>query len=805
MPSFSTLYQTAGPVSGIFDFQKSLIVKHEFGYQHIRNHSNGCIQIQWSKYAHADWFSYAIENPEIVEPAFLQNENEIQVNLTIEIRIETATGISTWFHNGKILGGLEPGLGFGFLGEKSVACIHLNENEQFFGLGEKTGGLNRRGAAFTNWNTDAFAYGDNRDPIYASIPFYMSFQEGECHGVFLDCTSRSRFNFGASNHRMVQITVETGPLNLIFIPGPTPSEVLKRYSDFTGRTPQPPKWALGLHQSRYSYRTQNEVEALAAQYRFRDIPLDCIHLDIHYMDSYKVFSVNEKAFPSLKKMSNQLKKEGIRLVAIQDPGIKNETGYAPLELGTKQEVFLKYPDGQYWEASVWPGVCRFPDFTKPEGREWWAELTQDWVKETGISGLWNDMNEPATWGQDVPDMVEFNLEGRRGNHLEAHNVYGQLMAKSTRNGLSSSRSGERPFVLTRAGFAGIQRYATVWTGDNIASTEHMFLGIRLILSLSISGVPFSGVDVGGFVGDSSRNLFVRWMSIAAFFPFLRIHSMIDSKASEPWTYGELAEAISRNYIRLRYRLLPMWESAFHQHSENGLPIISPYFWKTNRFEFKSEFQHQFLFGDQLLVVPADPDKDAVWAELPVGNWYHLSTGQKVEGGRAMWVSAPIDQLPVYVSESAILVTKTPGRSTCDPEAEEYQLHIFWGEKSGTFQFHRLDSEGQRPATSQILDASITFNPNERGFEISLERINRSKAEWKILEILLWHFPLKRGKRLVSIFHKQQIECVQSTFDWLDTLPDFDPFESKASQYFNKCLRLPVAPSTDSETILLEWI
>lgn len=803
MPSFSPLYKTAKSIVGTFEYQNCLIVKHEFGYQHIRSFLNGCFQIQYSQSAHADWFSYALEDPLISKLKYIHGSGEINIQSEIELKIETKSGLVSWSQNGILLGGLEHDLGFGFLGERAIACLKLHNEEQFFGLGEKTGNLNRRGSAFTNWNTDAFGYGVNQDPIYASIPFYMSIQNGICYGVFLDCTNKSRFNFGASNRRMVQISVENGPINLVLIPGPSPQDVLKRYSEITGRTPQPPRWALGLHQSRYSYRTQNEVEMIASQFRFRDIPLDCIHLDIHYMDAFKVFSVNKGAFPNLKKLANSLKRKGIRLVAIQDPGIKSEPGYGPFDSGMEQNLFVMYPDGNPWEASVWPGICRFPDFTKPETRSWWAKLTHGWVLESGISGLWNDMNEPATWGQDVPDLVEFNLEGRKGSHLEAHNIYGQLMARSTREGLIRALPDEKTFVLTRAGFAGIQRYAAVWTGDNVASAEHLFLGIRLVLSLGMSGVPFSGVDVGGFVGDSNSKLFVRWISIAAFFPFFRIHSMIDSKSSEPWTYGELAEAIARNYIRLRYKILPMLESAFHNHSVSGSPILIPFFWKSNHYEFKIEFQHQFFLGDQFLIIPGDPERDAVWAEIPNGNWYHLLSGEKIIGGKTQWMTSPVDQLPILVPESSIIVTKSPGKSAEDPEAEEYQLHIFWGEKPGRFTLYRTEIFGSNSEKESYLKVDISVKPIENDFELVLDGLNRSGQDWKFHSLFLWHFPEQRDKKWFAHYDTYKMEFEKSTFSWIDPLPDFDPFESKSNHYHSQCLGVHIPFKKEIETIHLK--
>lgn len=781
MAGFSPLFQQQKGFQSLLPFQKHLIIKQENGFLHIRTFSNDAVQLQWSRSGHADWFSYAIENEEIKSPEWIETLENISLPGPIQLAFEKISGQISWQQKGGQAEGLEKGLGFGWLGEKALLHIHMDAESNYFGLGEKTGSLLRNGSSFTHWNTDAFGYHDGRDPLYVSIPFFIAIRQGKCYGIFIDNTAKSKINFGASNHRMLQIQVDYGPLNFILIPGPGPADVVRRYGQLTGTPPLPPDWALGLHQSRYSYRNQEEVSTLAHQYWQRDIPLSAIHLDIHYMDAYKVFTTNEKAFPELKKLAAGLEKNGIHLVAIQDPGIKSDAGdsYEPLQSGMKEKVFAMYPDGQPWEASVWPGRCYFPDFTSGKAREWWADQTKNWIKKTGISGLWNDMNEPASWGQDVPDIVEFDLEGRHGNHREAHNVYGQLMAKSTRNGLLAANKGIRPFVLTRAGFSGIQRFAAVWTGDNVANSDHYFLGIRLILSLGMSGVSFSGVDIGGFVGDSSPRLFARWISVGSFFPFFRIHSMIDSRLSDPWSFGETVEAISRNYIRLRYRLFPMWKTAFFQSSISGKPLLTPFFWKQPGFEYKAAFQHQFYAGDNLLVIPPDQDQDAVWAALPSGTWYHLLSGDKWVGPQECWISSPLDQLPVLVRGSSILITESPSAN----RTKKFQIHVFWGTEPGYQQWYEDDGLTENPNEDDKRLIYLSFHPGKKS-TLRWENLAGAAPEIIIEKIVLWHFP---ENQYTLTQGKQNWKTGVDHFHWMDPLPDFDPFERKDREYFHQCL------------------
>lgn len=779
MPRNSPKFQSFQEVESIHENQNVLTIQFEQGYQHIRRFQNQCIQIQISRIAEPDFFSYALIQQDAYPINWEEEDNSLEINADGTFFLDTETGQWQWHNVNKLLLESETGLGFGFLGQETIATFHLNKGQNFYGLGEKTGGLNRVGSSYINWNTDAFAYHDGRDPLYVSIPMYLSVHQGICYGILVDNTCKTRFNFGASNKRMVQITASMAPMNLIFLPGPGPEDVLKRYHELTGTMALPPKWALGLQQCRYSYYPEHELMTVARNFRSRNIPCDVLYLDIHYMDSYKVFTSDINRFPDLKKKCKELNEMGFHVVPIQDPGVKTEAGYAPYDDGRVNNVFVRYPDGEPWVAGVWPGDCVFPDFTDPKARQWWTEKTANWVAESGVNGLWNDMNEPATWGQDVPDMLEFSLEGRGGSHLEAHNVYGQLMAESSRNGLIQHRPEERPFMLTRAGYAGIHRSAAVWSGDNIASEEHYFLGIRLVLSMAMSGVAFSGPDVGGFVGDAGRNLFVRWISVASFFPFFRLHSMIDSRDNEPWSYGELAEAIAGNYIRLRYKLLPTLYSSFKQSSLTGKPILKPYFWEKPFLEFETAFQHQFLWCDQLLVIPAPSDQPAVKADLPSGEWFHLLTGEKIEGGKAIWLSADIDTLPVLVRSGSILITRQPGTHSMDATIEGFEIHLFYGQGISNLYLYDDDGLSISPSQDGYSESNVKFDFSSMKLEI--ETISGDK-KLEFTSIFLWHFPANAVVQL----NNQKVPAEEGTWNWLEPLPNFDPFEDKGKIYHNTC-------------------
>ncbi len=593
--------------------------------------------------------------------------------------------------DGTLLNADDPAFGCSWLGQECTAYKTLQPGERFVGLGEKTGNLDRRGTAAVNWNTDAFAYGEFTDPMYASTPFYLGVHSGGVYGIFFDNSHKTRFNFGASNDRFAFFSAEDGPMDYYFFGGPGVADILRDYTGLTGAMALPPKWALGFQQCRYSYYPDEVVRAKAQAFRRRGIPADVIYLDIHYMDRYRVFTWDGKRFPEPEKLLGELRQMGFRVVIIADPGIARDKGYAPYEEGLEGELFVRYPDGTPYTANVWPGACHFPDFTKPETRAWWAKHCASFAS-AGLGGIWNDMNEPATWGQSMPDLMEFAFDGEGATHKEARNVYGQLMARATREGLEQLRPDERPFVLTRAGFAGIQRYAAVWTGDNVASDEHMMLGCRMLANMGLSGMPFTGNDIGGFVGDADPELFSRWISIGAFSPFFRCHTMINTRDAEPWAYGEKAEEIARNYINLRYRLSPYVYSVFREASLSGLPVLRSLVldWPHEERIYDPAFQNQFLFGPSLLVCPAQSREKVTRVYLPEGNWYYLYNDQVYAGGREHYHDCPVDRLPVFVRGGSVLPMQSLVQHAGEAPEPILRLQVYAGSAPSHFDWYEDD-------------------------------------------------------------------------------------------------------------------
>lgn len=569
----------------------------------------------------------------------------------------------------------------------------LQPGERFLGLGEKTGPIDRRGWQYTNWNTDAFAYHQEFDPLYSSIPFYIGINGHLPYGIFVNSSCRTDFNFGASNDRFSFFRSADGSIDYFFIFTGDIKGIVSRYLDLTGRPELPPVWALGYQQCRYSYYPEEELLLLADTFRKKNIPCDVLYLDIHYMDEYKVFTWNKERFRDPRKFLADLKDRGFKVVIIQDPGIKVEEGYDACDSGLKEDVFVKYPDGVVYIGEAWPGRCYFPDFTDERARKWWKRQMQAHLDE-GVAGFWNDMNEPAVWGKHFPDFTRFNYEGQHASHLHAHNVYGMQMVRATYEAQKELRPEKRPFALTRAAFAGTQRYAWKWTGDNISNEEHLLLGQRLINSLSLSGYFFSGNDVGGFIGECWPELFMRWIAVGAFNPFFRGHSMINSRDHEPWSFGEEAEEVSRNFITLRYKLLPYLYSTFYQAVMHDEPVNRPMSFTLfcDERSFSHTYGHQFYVGSSILVCPVLPGQayGKVW--LPEGAYFDMFTGKYYTEGEHV-VELHRHRIPVFVKAGHALMSAVARENAEQTLKGPFQFHLYKGEKSASGMFYIDEGEG----------------------------------------------------------------------------------------------------------------
>lgn len=607
----------------------------------------------------------------------------------------------------------EPGLTTSRIGTEVTTYKHLQEGERFIGLGEKTGDLDRRGNGYVNWNSDFYGYSVTQDPLYSSIPFYIGIHHALNYGLFLDNTSETTFNFGASNNRFSSFAAREGGMNYYFIYHTRVADILRDYTYLTGRMPLPPLWSLGYQQNRYSYFPDVQALNIAQTLRANRIPSDGITLDILYMDAYKLFTWNPTRFPDPAGFIRRLHDLHFHLTTIVDPGIKVEKGYPAYESGIAAGVFLKYPDGTDYTAKVWPGWCHFPDFTSAKGRDWWSDQVKA-LSAQGVSGIWNDMNEISTWGQQVPANVLFDYDGRGATMLEAHNAYALGMVRSSYAGASAS--GLRPFVLTRSGFAGLQRYSAIWTGDNRAEENHYFTGVRMLQSLGLSGVAFTGMDVGGFTGNPSASLYTRWMEVGAFIPYYRNHTALNTKSSEPWTFGEDVLDISRNYIGLRYTLLPYLYSTFYEATQNGMPVLRSLAidYTHDPRIYDPAYQNEYLFGPSLLVAPVGGDATYAPVYLPGGPWYNLYNDSAVSG--SFVTPLTIDRLPVYVRGGAIIPVQSLIQSTEEQPSDTLWIHVYNG-ASGRFTYYEDDGATFKYRDGQYYRRDLTVDPSARTFTL----------------------------------------------------------------------------------------
>jgi len=583
---------------------------------------------------------------------------------------------------------------------------HLDEDEHVYGFGEKNGRLDKRGwnlggYNYVMWDTDTYMHDAATDPLYVSVPFFMTLRQGKAHGIFLDNTWRSFFDVGHDHPGLLTFGADGGDLDYYFINGPDPKDVIERYTSLTGRMPLPPLWSLGYNQCRYSYYPEARVRELADTFREKKIPADVIWLDIDYQDNYKPFTWNHERFPDPKKMISDLQAQHFRIVCIVDPHPKKEKGYAPYDEGIKKNYFVKNPDGTVYQGPVWPshadlnpGPSVFPDFSNPAARQWWGQLYRG-LEDDGIAGIWNDMDEPSVFDTPsgtMPMNVVFNNDGHPATGYQMHNVYGQQMSRATFEGLSRIRPNERPFVLTRASFAGGQRYAALWTGDSTSDWSSLRQSVAMLLGLGLSGFPFVGSDIGGFVGSPSGELYTRWLQFGVFCPFMRSHSDSTSPSKEPWVFGESDEAINKSAIELRYQLLPYIYNVMEQASETGVPALRPLFLEFPRDEHVAGIDDEFLFGDDLLVAPVlleGATRRDIY--LPEGDWYNYWTGEQVKGGQTIHLPVTLKTIPMFVRAGGFIFSQPVVQSVDEMPGNPLEVLIAPAKSSASW-FYQDDGE-----------------------------------------------------------------------------------------------------------------
>ena len=572
-------------------------------------------------------------------------------------------------------------------GTDIVKCSKVSHDQEcYYGLGDKATHPNLKGRRFENWVTDSYAYGKDTDPIYKAIPFYVGLHQERAYGIFFDNSFRSYFDFGRERKDVTSYWAHGGEMNYYFIYGPEMTDVVASYTDLTGRPHQlPPLWSLGYHQCKWSYYPEAKVKEVTAKFRELQIPCDAIYLDIDYMDGWKCFTWDPERFPDPKRMVKELEDDGFKTVVIIDPGIKIEKGYSVFEEGIANDYFCRRADGPRMKGKVWPGECHFPDYTRPDVREWWSGLFRELIEEVGVRGVWNDMNEPAVMevpNKTFPDDVRHSYEGNPCSHRKAHNVYGMQMARATYHGLKKFAYPRRPFVITRAGYSGVQRYSSTWTGDNVATWEHLWIANVQMQRLSISGFSFAGSDIGGFAEQPDGELYARWIQLGIFHAFCRTHSSGDHGHQEPWVFGQEITDVVRKFIELRYQLLPYLYTAFWEYLNGGVPIIKSLVFFDQADPQTHHRTDEFIFGNHLMVCPVlEPNSTGRRVYIPRGQWYNYWTQELVDGGVEQRVECDLTTLPMFVKAGSILPKFPVQQYVGEKEIEEVTLEVY--HKDGT--------------------------------------------------------------------------------------------------------------------------
>ena len=689
--------------------------------------------------------------------------------------------------DGRIISQDEPRYPLSVNGRAFRVWKTMPENEHYFGLGDKTGPLDHRNLAFTMWNTDAFGWQESTDPLYKDIPFFLAMANGQAYGVFLDNTYRASFDFGKESPDSYSFGAEGGSLDYYFFYGPDPKKVIHDFTTLVGRGELPALFALGYQQCRYSYYPEARVREVADEFRKRKIPADVLYLDIDYQQNNRPFIVDRERFPHFEGMVKGLKDEGFKLITITDLHIAKVPGTKPYDEGLAKDYFVKNPDGSVYSGVVWPGESVFPDFTRAEVRKWWGTLYSGFVK-AGVRGFWNDMNEPSIFlrlDKTMPLDTIHSVEGRKTDHREIHNVFGMENVRATHDGLLQLEPDVRPFVLTRAGYAGTQRYAATWTGDNTSSWNHMRISIPQIMNLGLSGYAFVGDDIGGFDGGPTPELLTRWMELGVFTPIFRNHASKGTRNREPWVDGPEHEAIRKRYIETRYRLLPYIYTAMEEASRTGIPLMRPMFLEFPTDPVFETNQDEFMFGNSFLVAPKVWEFAAPYdVVLPKGDWYNYWTGERVAGGGKVKVDPPLDTLPVYIRGGSIIPQQPVVQYVEEPPQGPLELRVYPGpdcrgelyaDDANTLQYQRgqfMRAEFTCELAPDHLDVEISApeGPYQPWFkdaqilayglpgkirEVSVDGKLISKWEFDGGAVRLPEFPLAQFSHLVRISFRPQ--------------------------------------------------
>ncbi len=565
----------------------------------------------------------------------------------LHLQFDNTCAIKAWDGNGLVVDAVA---------SNTTWTLELPDDARIRGAGERTGPEERSGGSYTFRNTDAFkaecqGWCPQDDPLYLSLPTFLLNSGGRTTGWIFDSPVTQSWELG----KPANLSGEGELPVLTWLPGPTPSEVAKQRQALWGAPARWPRWAFGWQQSRWGWPTDEAVTTVAEGYRSRGWPIAGLWLDIQAMEGFRSFTWDPVAFDGILPLLDDLEADGIRAVAIVDPGLKQDESWDIWQEAVAGEHLLGAQDPYIGE--VWPGAAGFPDFSRPETRNWWGGLVARPVAD-GIDGLWIDMNEPSDFsgpGGTVPDSLPVDGDGIPATMAWAHNAYGSFEAEATYEGLLAAAPDKRPFVLSRAGYLGLHRHAGVWTGDAPSTWATLQTTLPMLLGLSVSGLPYLGSDVGGYCCDASAELFARWLQLGLLSPFFRGHAATNAREQEPWTFGEEVEGIAGNIFHLRSALLPTFESLSDLAVTEGQPILRPIWWDRSDQAEAWYDQDLLMLGPWLLAAPVLTEGATSRSfTLPSGRWMDLTSAAVWEGPTEVSFPTPLGALPLLLAEGAIL-------------------------------------------------------------------------------------------------------------------------------------------------------
>ena len=546
------------------------------------------------------------------------------------------------------------------------------------------------------YNSDVFEYELNSPmTLYGSIPFMQAHRKGSSTGVlwlnaaetWVDITK-----IKGDSHKIDTSThwfSESGILDVFVFLGPTPQDITGTLAELTGTTQLPQQFSIGYHQCRWNYMSDEEVKEVDTKFDKHSIPYDVIWLDLEYTDDRKYFTWDPDKFPNPIDMQAQLDYHHRKLVTLIDPHIKNTGNYPVLDELKKRDLAIKDKNGNIYEGWCWPGSSHWIDCFDPAARAWWKTLfgVGSWIGSTYNTFIWNDMNEPSVFNGPETTMPKDNLHYGNWEHRDVHNINGMAFVNATYHALLDRKPGQltRPFILTRSFYAGSQRLGAMWTGDNLANWDHLGAAFPMILSLNIAGFPNSGADVGGFFGTPSKELLTRWFQAGAFYPFFRAHAHIDTRRREPYLAGEPYTPIMTQAIRLRYQLLPMWYTAFHEASVDGSPILRPQYYVHPDDETGFAIDDQFYVGSSGLLVKPVVKEGAESVEVYFADdeiYYDYFDYTIYSGKGYQTVEAPLNKIPLFSRGGHIIPKRDrPRKSSSLMRWDPFTLVVVLG-KSG---------------------------------------------------------------------------------------------------------------------------